>query len=309
MSAKYEIFNRRDPGNGHYQRRLVELFSGRQSSDNMSDMDTALMGSEETLVRFLTRGSGGPAFDAWRERAATALAEEPTMEVLDAEVAALATILFSMPDADEIRDQLVQYRRTYGQLLQTRDAMLNIAGKGAILSAEYVQERAVGQPSLSTMRIIYEVGLGDGKIDLTANASATLFHPHESLPVDVGRVRDWSLSSQVDVPVGSITRGRNLVFTVAGRFEWLLATPALMVRGRDVAVLDGAVGGIAMPVMYSSMNSMIAVAQAKLTIPVKGTGVKIPISFTVANRSDLIQERTVRGQVGMTLNLDSFFGD
>ena len=48
----------------------------------------------------------------------------------------------------------------------------------------------------------------------------------------------------------------------------------------------------------------IHVLQAKLTIPVKGSGMKIPLSFSVANRSDLIKEKTVRGHVGLTFDLD-----
>ena len=51
----------------------------------------------------------------------------------------------------------------------------------------------------------------------------------------------------------------------------------------------------------------LAVGQFKITIPVKGSGVKIPISLSVANRTDLIKETDVRGNVGVTLDLDSLF--
>ena len=49
----------------------------------------------------------------------------------------------------------------------------------------------------------------------------------------------------------------------------------------------------------------IGVLQVKLTIPVKGTGVKIPLAFTVANRTELIKEKDVRGNFGITFDFDS----
>jgi hypothetical protein len=52
----------------------------------------------------------------------------------------------------------------------------------------------------------------------------------------------------------------------------------------------------------------IAVGQLKLTIPVKGSGMKIPISVTFANRDELNMEKSfVRGNFGITFDLDSIF--
>jgi hypothetical protein len=51
----------------------------------------------------------------------------------------------------------------------------------------------------------------------------------------------------------------------------------------------------------------IGLFQSKLTIPVKGSGIKIPISFTYSNRTELIKEKDVRGSIGFTLDLDSIF--
>jgi hypothetical protein len=43
-------------------------------------------------------------------------------------------------------------------------------------------------------------------------------------------------------------------------------------------------------------------AQAKLTIPLWTTGIQFPISVTVANRTELIKEKEVRGQFGFTFD-------
>ena len=49
----------------------------------------------------------------------------------------------------------------------------------------------------------------------------------------------------------------------------------------------------------------LGVFQAKISIPVKDSGVKIPISFTYATRTELIKGKDVRGNIGITFDLDS----
>ena len=48
----------------------------------------------------------------------------------------------------------------------------------------------------------------------------------------------------------------------------------------------------------------INVVQAKLTVPVKGSGVKIPLSISYANRTELLNEKDVRGHIGVTFDMD-----
>lgn len=51
----------------------------------------------------------------------------------------------------------------------------------------------------------------------------------------------------------------------------------------------------------TGVNSTIK-GQAKLTIPLGNTGIQFPISVTVANRTELIKEKEVRGQFGFTFD-------
>jgi len=56
-----------------------------------------------------------------------------------------------------------------------------------------------------------------------------------------------------------------------------------------------------------SRRGNIGVFQATFTVPMKGAGVKIPISLTASNRTELIKEKDVHGSIGVTLDLDSLF--
>lgn len=310
VSAKYEILNRRDPANTHYQRRVRGLFASNQDSDSVRAANTRLMTFEQDFVRFL---QAAYTFGTWQREAAAALSGGPTMATIDAELERLADVVLALEHPDTIRMALAEYGTTYSNLLRSRDAMLRLAGKGAVLSVEYVHDRPLNEAKLSTFKMIYEVGVNNGKVDLTANASVTLSHSSDLMPDNGGSLRDWVLAGQMDVPLGSIFGGRSLVFSAAGRFQRLLAPSATMLEASnmtmDATSASAIPGEVAMPVICTHMGRTLAVAQAKLTIPVKDSGVKIPISVTVANHPRLIQERIVRGQIGMTLNLDSFFGD
>lgn len=55
---------------------------------------------------------------------------------------------------------------------------------------------------------------------------------------------------------------------------------------------------------WANNNKSTYTGQMKLTIPIPGlTGVNFPISVSVANRSDLIKEKVVRGKFGFTVDI------
>jgi hypothetical protein len=64
--------------------------------------------------------------------------------------------------------------------------------------------------------------------------------------------------------------------------------------------------GIALTINDVAVNQPgnMGVFQTKYTIPTGDTGVQIPISFTASNRTELIKERGIRGNIGITLDLD-----
>ena len=88
------------------------------------------------------------------------------------------------------------------------------------------------------------------------------------------------------MPLGNVVRTGKFFLSFAGQFE-RLAT-------------DETAGGV---LMASKGN--IVVGQVKLTIPIRGTAFKIPLSFSFANRTELIKEKHIRGNFGLTFDLDS----
>ena len=67
--------------------------------------------------------------------------------------------------------------------------------------------------------------------------------------------------------------------------------------------------GIVLPqpaVKLLGTKGSIGVFQGKLSLPL-GQTMKVPLSVTWANRTELINEKEVRGQIGVTLDMDSLF--
>ena len=186
-------------------------------------------------------------------------------------------------------------------MLNNRDDLLVLAGKGAVASVEYVNVRPVGEPTQSSIRFIYESSVSEGKIDLTANALVSFFNTTEGLPPDLDRLHMWSVSGQMDAPLGSIINGRSFVFTLSGMVQHMLVTPTMAMAEMEPQPTAVKV----MPSMFTSGNDTIWLGQFKLTIPVKDGGFKIPISVTWANRTDLVDKAAVRGSIGLTFSLDS----
>jgi hypothetical protein len=58
-------------------------------------------------------------------------------------------------------------------------------------------------------------------------------------------------------------------------------------------------------VLFPGTTGAVAVGQLKVIVPMAGSPVRVPIALTVANRSELVKEKFVRGQVGLTFDVDS----
>jgi hypothetical protein len=84
--------------------------------------------------------------------------------------------------------------------------------------------------------------------------------------------------------------------------------PAISFSGQFLALLEEPLGQkVTLNGVTISRTGNIGVFQAKLSIPIKDSGVKIPVAFTYASRTELVKEKDVRGNIGITFDLDSLF--
>jgi hypothetical protein len=142
-------------------------------------------------------------------------------------------------------------------------------------------------PNLSTVSMVYVASLFSS--DYTLNATANFFNQTQTGMG--GNFRDFQLAGKWDIPLGHISsaipRG---TLTMSGLYEDLHQKPL----------------GVQLLINDQSVNKPgnIGVFQVKYSIPVGSSGVQIPISFTASNRTELVKEKDVRGNIGITFDLD-----
>ena len=291
FSFKYEIFDRRDPRDKHYLSRWQDLSNtaGKQFANSIRDFDKVIRSTPQ-----FAQWEGAVQKDIYALRPSAS--DDDIMNVIK-NAANLFTKLFS--DLPEVRNATVA--ASVSSYLTEKNNIIADIRKSPILTAEYNfnrqltttnQNLAATQlnqkvPDLSNVNLVLEEGFhGVNAPELTLNLSGTWFN-------STGRARDYRASLQLDVPLREIANIGQPVFSLSGQFLSLLQEPL----GQKVT-LNG---------VTVDRRGNMGVFQAKVSLPVKGSGVKIPISFTCATRTELVKEKDVRGNIGITFDLDSLF--
>jgi hypothetical protein len=279
LSVRYNIVNRRDPRHRRFTDDFVNL---------ARNQGVPIAADYARLIRltFLSPDLPQSVVD-WERKTDEALRLAPPDRVRGVLLEQLNKFPLSdlPPEVDATINSLA---RNLAGFRQTRDALLKRVSSGLVMTAEYNLERRGDLPDLSNFRFIAEKGPYDGKLDLTFNASMSLYH---SRPAGVGanRLRDFRFAGQLDVPFGDVARTGKFLLSFAGRYERLMEDETLPA------------GGIV------ATKGDLAVGQLKLTVPIRGTAFKIPLSLSFANRTELLDEKEVRGNFGFTFDLDSIF--
>ena len=113
-------------------------------------------------------------------------------------------------------------------------------------------------------------------------------------PGTSGDFRDFQLAGKWDIPVGRIPSFiATGTLTFSGLCEHLHQKPF----GIDLSINDEKV----------NKPRNIGVFQAKYLIPLGDSGLQVPISFTASNRTELVQEKEHRGNIGRTFDPDRLF--
>jgi hypothetical protein len=300
-SAHLDIYNRRDPRDRKWRSAWVDL-----AKSALVDVATA-RGRFTTLIQT----NHSVEFQTWRNAAIARLAALPgaatDQEVQSAlqEIAKdFANTFGKLNDVRESGKQVLSALAAYSAEKKTVTSLID---HSPVLSFDYSysdqstvtlpsspsQTFSVNQtpPSLSGVNLTFAGYLLAGS-QFAVNASADLFN--STVPgTGMGRVRDYRLSGQIEVPLPEIPNLGKSSISFSGVFLALLEEPL----GQQVLVN-------AVPV---STKGNIGLFQAKWTIPIKGAGVRIPLSFTSSNRTELIKESEKRGSIGISFDLDNLF--
>jgi hypothetical protein len=160
---------------------------------------------------------------------------------------------------------------------------------------------------MSNYRVIFDYPLSK-KTKVVANGAITFYDSVPSGQETVKRYRDAQVGVQLDQGLGDVSILGPAVLTLAGYFQYqhsdalLNVDPAEPVTG--VVFVNLPEG--AKQVVASTGN--IWLVQGRLSLVPASSAIKIPLSVTWSNRTELIDKPVWRGQIGISYDLDSLFG-
>jgi hypothetical protein len=300
FSFKSDLVNHRDPREAQYRAAFATLVKNQGSA-----IAHAMLRLDD-LVRH------SPHYSDWTNAIHPRLQSVP-FNAPDTDLQAIAkdardlflTLFGNDPD---IKQAFAEAAKRVGEYNVEKSKIYADIRKTLLVTAEYNYTRQLtttGQPvsstqpnqqlpSLSNLNFVLEKGFhGAYGRELTLNAGVTFFNSTSSNGTSFGPVRDYRASAQLDFTLRELKNIGRPVLSFSGQFLGLLEQPL----GQKVT-LNG--------VIVDRKGNM-GVFQSKLSIPIKDTGVKIPISFTYATRTELVKEKDVRGNIGITFDLDSLF--
>jgi hypothetical protein len=292
FSARYEFINERNPFSKRNDKTRNDFFASQTENLDM------IAGA---ILSIIDRDTGRYKYDElnkWLDETNQELAKIPLTARGSDRYVQIATIIESqiakipfdqLSEHDEIKGHLESFADAAMRFKESRDKLLDKLNKGTVATFEYTNNREQIAPDTSNFRFIWEKGILGGNTDFTFNSALTIYNKKPTAP-NVRRIRDFQFALQTDTRLGNRFGTGDVLLSFAGKYERL--------NGDTVDAL-----GVVKP----GTEGDVGFGQVKLTIPIADWGIKLPISITFANRSELIKESHVRANFGFTFDLDPLF--
>jgi hypothetical protein len=200
--------------------------------------------------------------------------EGKVMGITTADQQLLSTFLTSYKSATD----------AYVRSANAFDTTLAALANKPTLTLAYANERGSGTPNYSVAKLLFEVK-PQASLQIDANASGS-FYGNPGKSKNEQTFRDFTAALGLEQNVGRSpfltdkSDKSQVTLSLSGRYERLQENQHTPGRKADLAV-----------------------ANLKLEIPI-GAGVSLPLSMTYANATELIKEHEVRGNFGITFDLD-----
>lgn len=243
----------------------------------------------------------GPPYDEWVRMTLPRLQNAATRDAFNEELeTALTALVVTLQQADsQFASNVSALQRAYATYFNVRDTLLEKA-QSHKASLEFTGRRPVDQPRSSNLRFIYSHQPTDMPSVVTLNAAVSWYNRKQE--GTSSQLRDVQLAGQLDRRLGVLGSMGPATLTLAGYFQWM-KDDALIVIGDGTAAPGTTLELPGQAAKLLGTKGNIGVLQARISVAMT-PAVKIPISMTWANRKELIKERDVRGQIGLTFDVD-----
>jgi len=273
----------------------------------MNDAADDLLKRAGTFAESVT---GAPGYDAWfaAHLARVKAAGDDRVKLVAALNEALEDLVpivrMRVPDLEvQANAALGAYSRFF---LGQAELIDSIATK-KVFALEFTSNRPTGVPNTLNGRFIVDWPI-TANTKLVGNIGVTFY---DSVPADAppgtDKYRDAQIALQLDRGLGEASIIGPATFSFALYYQYQREPALLQV---DPSNPTAGVIFIGLPDAAKTVFAKkgdIRLAQAKLSFAPDGSNVKIPVSVTYSNRTELIDKPAWRAQVGVSYDFDSLF--
>lgn len=301
-SARVELWNQRDTTSPAF----VEQWRAKVGTAmNQVTADLLAKGSA-----FAVKVTEAPGYEEWRLRSLMSVraAGRDRARIAAALNAALADLVVMVRGKiPEFDTEVAAALGAYNQYFLTQDEFLDSLATKSVLALDYTNNRPIGQPTTSNIRLIFDWPQTK-RTRVVANGAVTLYDTLRSdLFSDATRYRDAQAAVELDHGLGDYSILGPATVSLAAYFQYQHAPALLDVDPANPVPGVRFVGLPANAKTVFTKTGNIRLFQAKLALAPPGSSVKIPVAVTYANRTELIDKPTWRAQVGVTYDFDSLF--
>jgi len=293
LSVRYELLNRRD----------VTLARVRDAAQPFAEKAQGLLKKQQELAKAMEGAQSrvenelGTLVESAAWKGSTAAVRRTMVEEVVRKVVADTKLPPAV--AADVRTAWLETLAAYdrleesiaGALVVTADYGFQRPDIATADLADGLVPKGTRPPDLHVGRVVLAKTVVPN-LDVTGNASVSLFADKREGMSSV--FRDVRLGVEGKFKLRSLNGYGRPTLSFAGLYTYLHQSPL----GLGITTFNGV-----------SLNEKghIGVFQTKLEFPAANNGMRIPLSLTVANRTELIKESDVRGQIGVSFNLDSLF--
>jgi len=293
VAVRFEVLNRRDV-TFERVRTVAESFLKKAEGlrKAQQELEKSIEGATTRVETELTALVGSAPWKASTGEVRKKMVEEVVRKVV-------ADTKLPPAAAGQARTLWLESLEAYDQLQKA------IAG-AAVVTVDYSFQRpdlattdlaggivpkGVRPPDLNVARVIFAKS-ALANLDVTSNASVAFFD--DKRPGMSSYLRDVRVGVEGKFKLRSLAGYGRPALSFAGLYTYLHQDPL----GLGIPVFNGT---------EVKEHGHIGVFQTKLEFPAANNTVRIPLSLTVSNRTELIKESDVRGQIGISFNLDTLF--
>ena len=303
VTVRAILVNTRDKVSKNYQEAW---------KDKVLKSPAALNAAAQRLLQsaggFLTIVTDDPAYGPWQTEAMRLLVAAPrdqVQKVWDAQLQALIELL--RPRHPDLLEKAADAATAFRAFRFEEDAVVATLQK-PVATLQYDYKRPLNQPVTSTLRLAFDKGLADGW-SFTANGAVEAYHdrPSSFLPGH-GYVRDAQVGLQFQKDLGTVNLlgaaavAGTYYFQYQNRPSILNVTPGTSIAGINLIDLPSTATQV------FATKGHIHVGQVRLVLGPEKSSARFPISISYSNRTELIDRRAWRGQIGISYDFDSLFG-